>query len=439
MSSIFKAYDIRGLYPQEVNEEIAHLVGLAIAQLAHGGRVVMGRDMRLSSLSLHRALAAGLVAGGAMVDDLELVPIDAMYFAVGKFDYQAGVMVTASHNPPLYNGFKMVGAGVKMVRGREIERLVSQVKPASSQGVMAERDLWPDYLVHLGSFIDKSVLKPLKIIIDAGNGLAGLVIPRLFNGLPFELVPLFFELDGSFPNRPSNPLAEGAARQAAARVRAVKADLGVMFDGDTDRMFLLDEKGNFVSADVTLLLLAQEFLRRQPGSAVVYNLICSRAVPEFIKHWGGRPFRSAVGYANVREVMLAERAVLGGELSAHYSFRDNYYADSGFIALLLVLELLSRQAKPLSELVREYAPYAKAPEINLTVAEAAKVLAAIRVRYAGAQLDELDGITVSYPDWWFNARPSNTEPLLRVTVEAQNAELLRLKQDEVISFIKQLS
>lgn len=434
--SIFKAYDVRGLYPSELNEEAAYDIGRAVAALVGGRRVVVGRDMRVSSPSLHQALIDGLRQGGSAVDDIDLVPIDGVYFAVGKLGYDAGIMVTASHNPPEYNGFKIMRQHTQWVRGVELKQLLHAAPAQASPGTFSERDIWPDYLAHVRSFTNVAALKPLKVVVDAGNGMAGKVIPLLFQGLPFQLTPLFFELDGTFPNRPSNPAAPGAAEAASAKVRTAGADVGIMFDGDTDRVFFLDETGRFVPADVTLLLLAKEFLRREPGAAIGYNLICSRAVPEFITRWGGRPIRTAVGYVNVSQAILKQGAIMGGELSAHFSFRDNYGTDSGMVAALLVLELLSREGKPLSSLVHEYAPYAKAPEENLRVADATSVLAAVKERYHDARLDELDGVTVQYPDWWVNVRPSNTEPLLRITAEANTPELLKAKQAEVISLIK---
>ncbi len=435
--SIFRAYDVRGVYPSELNEEAAQAVGRAVGKLASGKRVVVGRDMRLSSPGLHQTLITGLRQSGCAVDDMDQVPIDAVYFAVGKFGYEAGVMVTASHNPPEYNGFKVVRQGTQWVRGVELGQLAHSTDAAAPiAGSLSEFDVWPAYLEHLKSFVHLPSLKPLKVVVDAGNGMAGKVIPQLFNGLPFHLTPLSFELDGSFPNRPSNPLAPGASDAVSAKVREVGADFGIMFDGDTDRVFFITEQGDFVPADVTLLLLAREFLHREPGAAIGYNLICSRAVPEFITRWGGKPIRTAVGYVNVSQAILQQGAIMGGELSAHYSFRDNYGTDSGFIAALLVLELLSREGKPLSQLVHEYSPYAKAPELNLSVANKAAVLAAVKAHFKDAEIDELDGITVSYPDWWCNVRPSNTEPLLRITVEAKDAAMLAAKQAELKQLVQ---
>lgn len=437
-NNIFKSYDVRGVYPDELNEEAAQAVGLAVASLlGNNGRAVVGRDMRLSSPQLHQSLIDGLRQGGLSVDDIDMVPIDAVYFAVGKHNYDVGIMVTASHNPPQYNGFKIMCRGTRWIRGSDIKEHITSSKIVNyAPGEHNLFDVWPTYLEHVRSFINIQNLKPLKVVVDAGNGMAGKTIPLLFTKLPFELEPLFFELNGAFPNRPSNPLAPHAAQACAEAVREKKADVGIMFDGDTDRIFFLDEKGNFVPADVTMLLLAKEVLHKQPGASIAYNLICSRAVPEFIKRWGGKPIRTAVGYVNVSQALLHQGAVMGGELSAHYSFRSNFSADSGMVAALMVLELLSQENRPLSELVKELSPYAKSPEVNLEVQDKDNVLNKIKNHYRDAEIDELDGITVQYKDWWCNVRPSNTEPLLRVTVEADSAELLEDKKSEVLQVIK---
>ncbi|MFA4937309.1 MAG: phosphomannomutase/phosphoglucomutase [Patescibacteria group bacterium] len=433
---IFKSYDVRGIYPKDINEEVVGLIGKTIAGLVNGGRVVVGRDMRLSSPALHQALINGLLAGGSQIEDIGLVPIDAVYFAVGKFGYDAGIMITASHNPPEYNGLKIVKAGPTWIRGRELKEYVNKDYPIKIGGQIKDFNIWPQYIEHVLKFVDQTALKPLKVVIDAGNGMAGKVVPKLFKQLPFQVTPLFFELDGSAPNRPLNPLLPGAADQVVSKVRELKADVGIMFDGDTDRIFFLDEQGKFVPADVTLLLLAKEFLLKNPGAAIAYNLICSKAVPEFITKWGGKPLRTPVGYVNVSKVLKENKGILGGELSAHYSFRDNYYTDSGFIAAVMVLEFLSRESRPLSELVHEFSPYAKAPEVNLVIQDKGKVLQKIKQKYQDAEIDELDGVTVSYPEWWANIRPSNTEPLLRITVEGKTAELMEQKKLEILELIK---
>lgn len=435
--NIYKAYDIRGIYPTDLNEDIAFKVGLATAQLAKQGKVVVGRDMRVSSPQLHQSLIDGLLAGGSDVFDLELVPIDALYYAVGTEGYDAGVMVTASHNPAAYNGFKVVGKGVSVIRGVEIQNIIENgVDKADKPGSFSQVDIWDSYISHVLSFVDKEKFKPLKLVIDAGNGMAGLVIPKLFNYLPFKVEPLFFELDGSFPNRPSNPLASGAADFIKQKVLDTQADCGIMFDGDTDRVFFVDEAGEFVPADVTLLMLAKSFLQKEPGAAIVYNLICSKAVPEFIEQWGGRPVRSAVGYVNMRLGMIGNKAAMSGELSAHYSFRENFNADSGFIAALLVLQVLSQSDGKLSSLVKSYAPYAKAPETNLNVRDTKHIIEKLTEHYKSYQHDNLDGLSVVSGSWWFNVRPSNTEPLIRITVEADTADELKIKHEEIINLVK---
>ncbi len=433
--SIFKSYDVRGIYPSELNEEAVKLIGRVVADFVPGGKVVVGRDMRLSSPALHKALLEGLVMAGAIVHDIGEVPIDAVYFSVGKFNYDAGVMITASHNPPEYNGLKIIKKGMQWVRGKDLAELVNKVgeSSASKIGEVNEKDIWSDFINHLLSFVKTSELKPLKVVVDAGNGMAGKVIPKLFENLPFALTPMFFELDGAFPNRQSNPLLPGASEMIAKKIVEVGADIGIMFDGDTDRVFFLDENGKFVSADVTLLLLAKEFLKREPGAAIAYNLICSKAVPEFINKWGGNPLRTAVGYVNVTAALREKGGIMGGELSAHYSFRDNYFSDSGFIAALMVLEFLSTEGKKLSQLVADYSPYIKLPEINLLVENKLEAINRVKRHFVGSKIDELDGVTVEYDDWWVNVRPSNTEPLLRVTLEANNPKILEEKKAEVLS------
>lgn len=439
---IFKSYDIRGVFPSSLNPEIARLIGRALPSIFGGKRVAVGRDMRLSSPRLFEALTGALVEAGASVDDLGLIPIDAMYYAVGTTPaYDGGIMITASHNPKEFNGFKMVKRVVEVVRGRDVlEFLRSHPDvPVGSKGSMASRDIFPGYIRHVVSFVDTAKLKPLKVVVDAGNGMAGKVIPLLEPYLPIKVIPLFFDLDGDFPNRPSNPLSSGAAKHVRRAILHDQADLGVMFDGDTDRLFFLDETGRFIQADVTLLLLARELLKRTPGAGIAYNVICSKAVPELITRWGGKPLRSAVGYVNVRKAMMDGGGVMGGEVSAHYSFKDNFYSDSGFIAFLLVLQLVSESGKNLSELVADLSPYCRGDEVNLKIEDARAVIAALKREYADGKQDEFDGLTVAYSDWWFNVRPSNTEPLLRVTVEAATKEAMEAKRQQLVETIQRIA
>lgn len=435
---IFKAYDIRGIYPQELDEATAELIGRAYVQIAGVEKIAVGRDMRLGSNALSRAFIKGATESGCNVDDIGLVPVDEVYFAVGRFDYDGGVMVTASHNPKEYCGFKMVNKYGDVIRGTDIKDLVRRgsFTKAAKPGKVAARNLDNEYIGHVLSFVDLPKIKPLKIVADAGNGMAGKVLPQLAPYLPVEIIPLFFELDGSFPNRSPNPLEPDATKRLIETVKKEKADLGVIFDGDTDRLFFIDELGNFIRADITLLILAKHFLRLNPGATIIYNAICSKAVPELIKEWRGKAVRSPVGYVNVRKAMIENKALMGGELSAHYSFKDNFFADSGFIAMLLVLQLVSEAGQPLSKIAKEYAIYHKANEINIKVADAAAKIEAVKKKYSDGKQDFLDGITVEYPDWWLNVRPSNTEPLLRITIEADTPELLDEKIVEVANFIK---
>ncbi|MEK7067601.1 MAG: phosphomannomutase/phosphoglucomutase, partial [Patescibacteria group bacterium] len=340
--TIFKSYDIRGIYPDELNKEAAYAIGRAYARRTRAEQIVVGSDMRLSSPTLKEQFVRGVTDEGANAVDIGLVPIDAVYFAVRKQNYPAGAMITASHNPKEYNGFKLPLPGIGWVRGEELREDVLNL-PAGEEktkGDAKEFDIMPDYIKHVLSFCDLTKIKPLTIAVDAGNGMAGKVVPLLEPHLPIKIIPLNFTLDGSFPAHPSNPLLPESQEQITKAVKANQADCGVIFDGDTDRLFFVDERGNFVRADMTLLILAKEFLRREPGAGIVYNAICSKAVPEIITEWGGRPIRSKVGYVHISQTMSENQGVMGGELSAHYSFRDNGYADSGFIAWLILLELL---------------------------------------------------------------------------------------------------
>ncbi len=437
---IFKAYDIRGIYPTELNDEAAYAIGRALARRvkANGGKeMVVGSDMRLSGPVLKTELIRGINSEGLDVADIGLVSIDATYATVGKFGYQAAAMITASHNPAEYNGFKMVLAGMNWVRGIELKDEVLNLPPLPNikSGQVRQVDILPDYIKHILSFIDVKQIKPFKVVVDAGNGMAGKIVPLLAKHLPIEIVPLNFDLDGSFPAHPSNPLLPESQKEISKKTVATEADFGVIFDGDTDRLFFVDEQGKFIRADVTLLLLAKMFLTREPGAGIVYNVICSKIVPEKILEWGGRPIKSPAGYINIANNMRSQQGIMGGELSAHYSFRDNAYSDSGFIAWLILLQLLSEYNQPLSEIVKPFYKYAKNAEINLAVSDSEEKIEAIKKYFVDGRQDFTDGVTVEYADWWVNVRPSNTEPLLRVTVEANNEDLLRRKSDLVLKII----
>jgi len=438
---IFKTYDVRGVYPDQLNEEVAEIIGTALGSSFGRGPIAIGRDVRLSSDSLFSALTKGLMKAGTDIHDLGLVPIDAVYFSIYGLRYSGAVMVTASHNPKEYNGFKIVKGGMEWVWGKDVGKMIEQPAAfASGAGGISKFDIWPKYLNHLFSLVDVSKIKPLKVVVDAGNGLAGQAMPRFGEKLPIEIIPMFFEPDGNFPNHSPNPLMPESQVAIREKVLREKADFGVIFDADTDRLFFVDERGEFIRADMTLLLLAKLMLDKEPGAAVVYNVICSKMVREQIKAWGGQPIRSAVGYANMTKNMKEHNAVMSGELSSHYTFRETGNSDSGFAAFLILLQVISEAGKPLSEMVQPFIKYAKGDEINFPLESVLpdNVILELEGKYRDGRRDKLDGLTVEYDNWWFNVRPSNTEPLLRVTVEADTPELLKEKQEELSEFINKL-
>jgi len=437
--SIFKSYDIRGIYPSELNEDSAYLIGRVFARRSGAKKVTVASDARISGPALKKALIKGITDEGVNVKDIGLMPIDAIYFSVGKLGDEAGIMITASHNPKEYNGFKMVAKNMQWIRGEELLNDVKSLpnEIAKDKGQVEEGDIIAKYINHVLGFVKTDEIEPFKVVVDAGNGMAGKIIPVLTEGLPLNIIPLNFKLDGNFPAHPSNPLLPESQKEVCETVIKEKADFGVIFDGDTDRLCFIDEKGAFISTDMVLLLLAKQFLAKEPGAGIVYNLTASKVVPELVKEWGGRPLRSKIGFVNVSTIMREGNGIMGGEVSSHYSFRDNCYSDSGFIALLIFLQLLSDQNQPVSEIIKPFCRYSKLPEINFEVKDKNEVLEKIKQKYSDGKQDFLDGITVEYKDWWFNVRPSNTEPLLRLTVEADTQELLKEKQKELTRFITQ--
>ena len=439
--SIFKSYDIRGIYPAELNEQTAFNIGKAFVKFTGVKKVAVCHDARISGPALLNALARGVISEGGEIYDIGQLPTECLYFAVGFFDFPAGIMITASHNPKKYNGFKMIRKtednGIEMIRGKDLlETVGSEDFEPGDPIELNKKDILKDYLSHILSFVDLSEITPLKIIVDASNGVAGKVISEIQDKLPVEIIALNFEPDGNFPNHSPNPLFEGSANQISEKIKAEKADFGLIFDGDADRVFLVDENGELVKADVTLLLLAKYFLEKNSGMAVAYNAICSKAVPEFIEQWGGKPVRTQVGFVNVREGLVKNDGIVGGELSGHYCFKDNYYMDSGMIAMLVLLQVISADGRNVSEMVKELSPYAKSAEMNFEVANKDAILEKVKEKYSDGEQDFLDGITVKYSDWWFNVRPSNTEPLLRLTIEANTKEILEIKQKQLVSLIK---
>ncbi|MBA2284254.1 MAG: phosphomannomutase/phosphoglucomutase [Ktedonobacteraceae bacterium] len=441
---IFSAYDIRGIYGQKMTDEVAYRIGRAAAQYFEVPEIAVGRDMRLSSPQLVAAFLRGITDQGVNAVDLGMLTTDGLYFAVGKFNYPAGVMITASHNPGKYNGMKFCRAnafpvsldsGLADIRDLAVS---GDFQEPARKGTVTQRDVIDDYVNHALSFIDVSKIRPLKVVIDAGNGMAGMIMPRVFKHLPCELVPLYFDLDGNFPNHPASPIEPQNMADLQKQVRAVRADLGAAFDGDADRMFPVDEHGDIVDGSMVTAIVSESILRKQPGSTILYNLIVSKSVPELISSLGGKPVRTRVGHSYIKAQMRDLNAIFGGEHSGHFYFRDNWFADSGLVAFLLLLELVSIENKPLSELLKPLDKGVRSGEINSTVSDVQGKLKALEEHYGkqAQSIDYLDGLTVNFSDWWFNVRPSNTEPLLRLNVEASNRAVMEQKRDELLAFIR---
>src|SRR5712691_5308339 len=441
---IFKAYDVRGIYGETLTDEVAYRIGRAAAHYLHVPEIAVGRDMRLSSPQLAAALIRGITDQGANAIDLGMTTTDELYFAVGKFNYPAGVMITASHNPGKYNGMKFCRAQafpISLESGladiRDLAISGNYIEPAQ-KGQVIQKDVLNDYVQHALSFIDVSKIRPLKVVIDAGNGMAGMVMPHVFKYLPCELVPLYFDLDGSFPNHPASPIEPENMEDLEKKVREVGADIGAAFDGDADRMFPVDEHGNLVDGSMVTEIVSNSLLHKQPGSTILYNLIVSKSVPALIEKLGGKAVRTRVGHSYIKAEMRQRNAIFGGEHSGHFYFRDNWYADSGLIAVLLTLELLSMADQPLSELLKPLDQWVRSGEINSRVSDVQGKLQALEERYSreAESVDLLDGLTFDYGDWWFNVRSSNTEPLLRVNVEAKTRTLMEQRRDEILALIR---
>ncbi|MFG3499453.1 phosphomannomutase/phosphoglucomutase [Streptomyces sp. NPDC047928] len=448
LSQIVKAYDVRGVVPDQWDEPLAELFGAAFVRVTGADAIVVGHDMRPSSPGLSAAFARGAAAQGADVTLIGLCSTDQLYFASGRLGLP-GAMFTASHNPARYNGIKMCRAGAAPI-GQDtglgdIRALVENWSdtgapaPAGTTGTVTEQDTLTDYAAHLKSLVDLTAIRPLKVVVDAGNGMGGHTVPTVFDGLPLTLVPMYFELDGTFPNHEANPLDPANIVDLQQRVREERADLGLAFDGDADRCFVVDERGEPVSPSAITALVAARELVRHPGGTVIHNLITSWSVPEVVRESGGTPVRTRVGHSFIKEEMARTGAIFGGEHSAHYYFKDFWNADTGMLAALHVLAALGGQDGTLSALVSSYDRYTGSGEINSTVADQAASTAAVRAAFAsrdGVTTDELDGLTVTSNDWWFNLRASNTEPLLRLNVEARDEVTMAKIRDEVLALVR---
>jgi len=441
--AIFKAYDVRGLYPAELDEATAERIGFALAQQLGARSLGVGMDPRLSSPGLLEAFAGGAAAAGASILDIGLVPTEMLYFGVADRRLDGGAMITASHNPPQYNGMKLVGEGALPLSGEhgmpELMRrtlALGELPPVPEGVTRSFDDLYPSYVRHLHGFVDVHSLRPLKVVMDAANGVAGKLAPLVFAGTPLETVPMYFEVDGSFPNHEPNPLLEENSREIRERVVAEGADLGIAWDGDADRCFFIDEDGAFVPGDFVTALLAEALLVTHPGAAILYDLRASRAVPDTIRANGGVPLVNRVGHAFFKQRMRREAVLFGGEVSGHYYFRDNHNADSGFVPALLILELLTRKRATMAELLEPLrARYFISGEINSTVDDVDRVLDRVEARFADGEITTLDGVSVDYERWHFNVRPSNTEPLVRLNLGADSRELMEEKRDLVLGVI----
>ena len=441
--SIFKAYDVRGTYPEQINGDIAYQIGVALTHYLQPESIAVGRDMRISSDEIAENLIRGINDAGSDVVDLGLCSTDGLYYVVGKMGYDGGVMITASHNPRQYNGLKICRERAEPLSGQEglgqIRDMIlknDDLTCSSSRGVSLKKDISAEYADHCLSFIDIGKIKPYKIVIDAGNGMAGATLPPVLERLPIEVTRLYFELDGTFPNHPASPIEPENVVDLQEKIAETGADFGVAFDGDADRMFLIDKNGRQLGGDMVTALVAKSLLAKNPGETVLYNLICSHSVPELIERTGGQAIRTRVGHALIKPLMKKHNAIFGGEHSGHFYFRDFWFADSGLIAFLVCLELISTEGKELHEMVSEIDPYVRSGEINSRVKSIPDRIAAVKENFEGAKMDEEDGLTAVLDDFWFNLRPSNTEPLLRLNIEAQNEAILKSRMDELIEIIR---
>jgi phosphomannomutase len=445
--NIFKAYDVRGLYPEEINEDAARHIGAGFVAYLKAKRIGVSRDMRVSSPSLAAAFIEGARAQGADVVDYGMMGTDMLYFAVATDALDGGAQITASHNPKQYNGIKMVRREAFPLSGDagigDIRDMIASGRlpaPSAAPGSISTRDVVNDYVAHVMSFIDPSIIKPFNVVLDAGNGIAGMVAPMLFDRLPCRTTKLFFDVDGTFPNHEANPLIEENRRDIVERVRREHADVGIAWDGDADRCFFVDGAGEFIAGDFVTALLAEAFLIRHPGAKIVYDVRASYAVKDTAARYGSEALMNRVGHAFFKRRMREENAIFGGEVTGHYYFRDNFYADNGFIPALLILELMSRKGQTLQQLVDPLRQkYFISGEINTRVSDVRRAqdkIQALSDKYKAGRVYSMDGVSAEFPDWHFNVRGSNTEPMLRLNLEATTQKLMEQKRDEVLDFIR---
>lgn len=429
LDTIFKSYDIRGVYPTEITDEIAYRVGIAAAKFFGVGKVAVGRDMRVSSQNIFNEVVRGLNECGVDVLDIGLVSTDTIYYVTGKYN-MPGIMVTASHNPGPYGGLKFCKAGAVAVGSTsgldQIKKMVAEGIAAfgDKRGEVETKDILAEYAADLHKLVDTVAMRPLKVVVDAGNGMGGAIVPAVFAGLPFQVTPMYFELDGNFPNHPANPIEPENCVDACNKVKELGADLGIIFDGDADRAFFVDDTGRVLSSSLITALVAKSILAKNPGAKVLYNVVSSKIVPETIEKYGGLPVMERVGHSFIKARMREEDILFGGEHSGHFYYRSLSFADSGIMTALVVLELLSREGKKFSDLLREFDKYFAIPETNSEVADKAAAIAKLREEYAargGKVLQDYDGMSMDMGTWWFNVRPSGTEPLLRLNLEASTA------------------
>lgn len=445
-TAIFKDYDIRGTYPDQINGEVARSIAAAIVRYFQPKTVAICRDMRLSGSEIRDALVSVFLSSGVDVSDAGLVGTEMQYYIAGTYEFDLVLMISASHNPSEYNGIKLVKRGpvaVTFDHGLKDVRDLLPLNPLPASrippGKRVDIDVTDGWKKKVVSLVDTSVLAPLSVVADAGNGMAGKLVPAVFEGLPMKLTPLYFELDGRFPNHVPNPLINANNRDLIEKVVQLKADVGITFDGDADRMFLIDDRGRFVSGSITTALLARYFLIKHPGELVLYNAICGRIVPETIAKYGGKSKRVRVGHSYIKTYMRETNAIFAGEHSGHYYYRDFFAAESGVLTALLIFSLISRAGKKLSEIVDELSVYPAIEEINFILSDIPAVIESIKSQYHDAQsIDTIDGVSVWYRDYWFNVRASKTESLLRLNVEADTKDILDSKTKELVQKIESL-